>query len=53
MDEAKVGQGHLFLFGPEILMRGQPHGTVNFLLNGIFLAGAETREGRPISGLGP
>lgn len=49
MAEAKVGKGNLFLFGPEILMRGQPHGTFNFLFNGIFLAGAEKREGRPIS----
>jgi hypothetical protein len=25
--EAKVGKGQLFLFGPEVLFRGQPHGT--------------------------
>ncbi|MEJ2203996.1 MAG: M14 family metallopeptidase [Gemmatimonadota bacterium] len=44
--EARVGRGHLFLFGPEITMRGQPHGTFKFLFNGIHLAGA-TEEARP------
>ena len=49
MTETKVGKGNLFLFGPEITMRGQPHGTFKFLFNGIFLAGATPRPGRPIS----
>jgi hypothetical protein len=49
MAEAKVGKGNLFLFGPEITMRGQPHGTFKFLFNGIYLAGAEDRPERPIS----
>ncbi|UCD23529.1 MAG: peptidase, partial [Gemmatimonadota bacterium] len=39
--EAKVGTGSLYLFGPEILNRGQPHGTFKFFFNGIFLAGVE------------
>jgi hypothetical protein len=39
--EATVGKGRLFLFGPEIANRGQPHGTFKFLFNGIFLAGAK------------
>jgi hypothetical protein len=39
--EARVGSGKLYLFGPEIANRGQPHGTFKFLFNGIFLAGAE------------
>lgn len=34
--EAKVGKGRLFLFGPEITNRAQPHGTFKFLFNGIF-----------------
>ncbi len=38
--DASVGKGHLFLFGPEITFRGQPHGTFKFLFNGIYLAGA-------------
>jgi hypothetical protein len=34
--EAKVGKGKLFLFGPEITFRAQPHGTFKFLFNGIY-----------------
>ncbi|MBX6331717.1 MAG: peptidase [Gemmatimonadaceae bacterium] len=34
--DATVGKGKLFLFGPEITFRGQPHGTFPFLFNGIF-----------------
>ena len=34
--EAKVGQGRLVLFGPEITFRSQPHGTFKFLFNGIL-----------------
>lgn len=33
--EAKVGQGSLYLFGPEILFRAQPHGTFKLLLNAL------------------
>ncbi len=33
---AAMGSGHLYLFGPEILFRGQPHGTFKFLFNGIY-----------------
>jgi hypothetical protein len=39
---ASVGKGKVFLFGPEITFRGQPHGTFKFLFNGIFCGGAET-----------
>src|SRR6266511_917511 len=38
--EATVGRGKVYLFGPEILFRGQPHGTFKFLFNGIQLARA-------------
>ncbi|MEO8623231.1 MAG: peptidase, partial [bacterium] len=34
--EAKVGNGKVLLFGPEILQRAQPHGTFKFLFNGIY-----------------
>ena len=37
--DAPVGNGHLLLFGPEILFRGQPHGTFKFLFNGLYLGG--------------
>jgi hypothetical protein len=33
---AKIGAGNLFLFGPEILFRGQPHTDFKFLFNGIY-----------------
>jgi hypothetical protein len=36
--EARVGQGSLYLFGPEILFRAQPHGTYKFLFNGLYPA---------------
>ncbi|MEO7042930.1 MAG: M14 metallopeptidase family protein [Gemmatimonadaceae bacterium] len=39
MAEAKVGEGQLFMFGPEITFRAQPHGTFRFLFNGIFGGG--------------
>ena len=44
--EATVGEhgGRLVLFGPEILNRGQSHGTFRFLFNAIDLAGATAGE---------
>jgi hypothetical protein len=42
--EAKVGKGKLFLYGPEILFRSQPHGTFKFFFNGLFY-GPATSEG--------
>jgi hypothetical protein len=41
--EAQVGRGKLFLFGPEITFRAQPHGNFKFLFNGLYYgtAGAE------------
>ncbi len=39
--EAKIGEGTLILFGPEITFRAQPHGTFKFLFNGICLSNAE------------
>jgi hypothetical protein len=40
MAQARVGQGTLYLFGPEITFRAQPHGTFKLLFNGILLGGA-------------
>ena len=34
--EASYGKGKVYLFGPEITFRGQPHGTFKFLFNGIY-----------------
>ena len=45
MAEAEVGDGHLYLFGPLITRRAQPHGTFKFLFNAIALSTAQ--PGRP------
>lgn len=37
--EAQVDKGKLYLFGPEILFRGQPHGTFKFFFNALYLSG--------------
>ncbi len=34
--EAPVGKGRLYLFGPEITFRAQPHGTFKLLFNGLL-----------------
>jgi hypothetical protein len=39
--EARVGKGRLVLFGPEIVFRGQSHGTFKFLFNGIYYGRTE------------
>ena len=39
--EADVGKGKLVLCGPQILFRGQPHGTFKFLFNTIVRAGVK------------
>jgi hypothetical protein len=44
MIEAQVGKGRLGLFGPQILYRGQSHGTFKFLFNGIVQAGTKQGE---------
>ena len=33
--DARIGKGRLALFGPQVLFRGQPHGTFKFVFNGI------------------
>ncbi len=39
---APVGKGRVFVFGPEITFRAQPHGTFKFLFNGIYYGAATT-----------
>jgi hypothetical protein len=36
MAEASVGRGTLWLFGPEVLFRSQPHGTFKLVLNALY-----------------
>jgi hypothetical protein len=38
--DARVGKGRLVLYGPQILFRGQPHGTFKLFFNGIVRAGS-------------
>ena len=40
--ESKVGRGNVFVLGPEITFRGQPHSTFKFLFNGLMLSAAES-----------
>ena len=43
--EANYGKGKVYMFGPEITFRGQPHGTFKFLFNGIY---APTNSTQPV-----
>ncbi len=47
MVQADVGTGKLYMFGPEVLFRGQPAGTFKLLFNGIF-SGLVERSNRSI-----
>jgi hypothetical protein len=39
--EAQVGEGRMYLFGPLIKKRAQPHATFKLLFNALYLANAE------------
>ncbi|HEV2131340.1 MAG TPA: hypothetical protein VGR27_09575, partial [Longimicrobiaceae bacterium] len=39
--KAPVGRGTLYLFGPEVLYRAQPHGTFKFFFNALYPAAGE------------
>ena len=39
--EAPLGEGTLFLYGPEVTFRGQPHGTFKLFFNGIYYGTAK------------
>ncbi|HUF28648.1 MAG TPA: peptidase, partial [Gemmatimonadaceae bacterium] len=38
--EADVGRGKVFLYGPEVLFRAQPHGTFKLVFNGLYYPSA-------------
>jgi len=42
--EAAIGEGKLFLFGPRITFRAQPHGTFPLVFNAIYYGTAEERR---------
>jgi hypothetical protein len=39
--EASVGEGKVFLLGPEVTFRAQPHGTFKLLFNGVYYGSAK------------
>ncbi|WP_149113862.1 M14 family metallopeptidase [Limnoglobus roseus] len=43
--DAKVGKGRLVLFGPQVLFRGQSHGTFKLVFNGIVQHGVAEKTG--------
>ena len=40
--DAKIGEGKVFVMGPEVTFRGEPHATFKFLFNGIFYGSAQS-----------
>jgi hypothetical protein len=38
--EAKVGEGRVFVMGPEVTFRGEPHATFKLLFNSVLYGGA-------------
>ncbi len=44
MVQARIGDGMIYLFGPPITRRAQPHATFKFLFNAIALSNAEERR---------
>ena len=41
--EADLGRGKVFLLGPEVTMRGQPHLSFKFLFNALYWGPAAAR----------
>jgi hypothetical protein len=41
MIEADVGEGTLYMFGPQVTYRGQTHATFSLVFNGILLSAAQ------------
>jgi len=40
--DAKIGEGHVTMMGPEVTFRGEPHATFKLLFNGLFYGNAQT-----------
>lgn len=50
--EATVGKGKLYVMGPEVANRAQPHGTFKFLLNAMYYGPASIVGATGIVGMG-
>ncbi len=42
--EAKVGEGKIFVMGPEVTFRGEPHATFKLLFNGVLYGNAQSSQ---------
>jgi hypothetical protein len=42
--EVKVGEGKVFMFGPEVIFRAQPHGTFKLFFNALYYGSAESTQ---------
>lgn len=42
--DAKVGEGHVVMLGPEVAFRAQPHATFKLLFNGLFVGTATDKK---------
>lgn len=42
--EAKIGEGKVFFFGPEVIFRAQPHGTFKLFFNALYYGTAESTK---------
>jgi len=42
--QTAVGEGKVFLLGPEVTFRGQPHGTFKLLFNGLYYGSAQAEN---------
>ena len=47
MVDATVGEGKLFLYGPEVTNRAQPHGTFKLVFDGIYYGTASSSHATP------
>jgi len=43
--DASLGKGRVFLMGPEVVQRGQSHGTYKFLFNALFYGPVASKDG--------
>lgn len=51
--DAKVGAGRLAMFGPQVLFRGQTHGTFKFVFNGIVQSVLVEKPAKPLREAAP
>ena len=50
--EVTVGKGRVYLYGPEILQRAQPHGTFKLLFNALLASALKRADAQMVEGKG-